>query len=138
VQVRPIIYFEGYCEEAVEFYRRALGAEVLMLMRFSDLPDFEKRTAGPAGAGNKVLHATLRIGAMTLQVSDGNCSGQPSFQGFSLSITVETAAEADRLFAALADGGVVVLPMTETFFSPRYGMVTDRFGVPWKVHVAPE
>jgi PhnB protein len=135
VQVRPILYFEGFCEEAVEFYRQALGAQVLMLMRFKDAPGYDQHAEVAPGAGNKVIHATLLIGDITLQVNDGNCSARPSFEGFSLSITVDQVDEADRLFTALADGGKVTMPMTETFFSPRYGIVVDRFGVSWKIHV---
>ena len=136
MQVRPYLFFEGRCEEAVEFYRTALGAEVLFLMRFKDSPDPQEQSRLPPGAENKVLHATFRIGGITMQASDGRCLGQPSFQGFSLSLTVPDYAEAQRLFAALADGGQVHMPLTETFFSPGFGMVAERFGVSWKVHVA--
>jgi PhnB protein len=126
------LFFEGRCEEAIEFYRSTLGAEVTMLMRFRDSPE-------PAsyGSADKVMHANLRIGETTLLVSDGRCHGRASFQGFALSLTVSTESEAERLFAALGDGGQVQRPMSKTFFSPRFGMVADRFGVLWMVYVAP-
>ncbi len=134
MQVQPYLIFEGRCEEAVEFYRSALGAEVTMLMRFKDSPD--PAMISP-GAESKVMHASLRIGQTTVLVSDGRCEGRPSFQGFSLSLTVPSETEAERLFASLGDGGQVQMPLTKTFFSPRFGMVADRFGVSWMVYVQP-
>ena len=133
-QVQPYLFLEGRCEEAVEFYRRALGAEVTMLMRFKDSPDPDMV---PPGAANKVMHASFRIGETTVLASDGRCEGPPSFQGFALSLTVPSETEVDRLFAALADGGQVQMPLTKTFFSPRFGMIADRFGVSWMIYVAP-
>ena len=132
MQVQPYLFFDGRCDEAIEFYKRALGAEVAMLMRFKDAPD---PAMVPPGAGDKVMHASLRIGAATVLASDGRCGGQPSFQGFALSLIVADEAAADRLFAALGDGGQVQMPLTRTFFSPRFGMVADRFGVSWMVLV---
>jgi PhnB protein len=90
----------------------------------------------PPGSDNKVMHASLRIGETSVMASDGRCTGKPNFQGFSLSLTVSAEAEADRLFAALADGGQVQVPLAKAFFSPRFGMVTDRFGVLWMILVA--
>jgi PhnB protein len=133
--VQPYLFFDGRCEEALEFYRRALGAEVLMLMRFKDSPEPPQPGMCPPGSGEKVMHASFRIGETTLMASDGRCEGKPSFQGFSLSLTVPAEAEAERLFAALADGGQVQMPLTKTFFSARFGMVSDRFGVCWMVLV---
>ena len=134
MQVQPYVFFDGRCEEALEFYRRALGAEVTMLMRYKESPD-------PAmvqpGAENKVMHASLRIGDTTVLASDGQCQGRPSFQGFALSLTVPNEAEAERRFAALGDGGQVQMPLTKTFSSPRFGMVADHFGVSWMIYVAP-
>ena len=130
--VQAYLFFDGRCEEAIGFYRRALGAEVEMMMRFKDSPEPPTPGMHPPGSDNKVMHASLRIG-------DGvrrRCTGMPNFQGFSLSLTVSTEAEADRLFAALADGGQVKVPLAKTFFSPRFGMVTDRFGVLWMILVA--
>jgi PhnB protein len=136
MQVHPYLYFEGRCEEAVDFYRDALGAEVTFLLRFKDNPDPDQRSMVPHGAEDKILHTSFRVGGITVQASDGRCSGQPSFQGFSLSLTVPDYSEAERLFAALAEGGRVEMPLTKTFFSSGFGMVADRFGVTWKVHVA--
>ena len=134
MQVQPYLFFEGRCEEALEFYRGALGAEVTMLMRFKESPD--PGMVAP-GTEDKVMHASFRIGETTVLASDGRCEGQPSFQGFALSLTVPNEAEAERLFAALGDGGQVQMPLTKTFFSPRFGMVADRFGVSWMVYVTP-
>ncbi len=131
--VQPYLCFEGRCEEAVEFYRKALGAEVIILARFKDSPD---PTMCAPGSGEKVMHANLRIGETTLLASDGRCQGRTNFAGFSLSLTVPDEAEAIRLFAALEDGGKVQMPLAKTFFSARFGMVADRFGVPWMIYVA--
>lgn len=134
MQVQPYLFFEGRCEEALEFYRQAAGAEVLTLMRFKDSPD-------PAmvmpGAEAKILHAMFRVGESTLLASDGRCHGSATFQGFALSLTVPDETEAERRFAALSMGGQVVMPLMKTFFSPSFGMLTDRFGVSWMVYVAP-
>ena len=130
--VEPYLFFDGKCEEALDFYRRAIGAEVTALLRWKDSPD--PRMAMP-GAENKVMHARVRIGDTMVMASDGRCQGKPEFQGFALSLTAADTAEADRLFAALGDGGQVQMPLSETFFSPRFGMVADRFGVSWMVYV---
>jgi PhnB protein len=137
MQVEPYLFFDGRCEEAVEFYRRALGAEVTMMMRFKDSPEPPPPGSVPLGSDNKVLHAALRIGGTTIMCSDGEAQGKPKFEGFSLSLTVADEAEAERLFTALADGGQVRMPLTKTFFSPRFGMVADRFGVGWMINMAP-
>ena len=133
MQVQPYLFFEGTCAEALEFYRHALGAEVTMLMRFKDSPD---PAMVPPGAADKVMHAEVRLGESTFLASDGRCQGGAAFQGFAMSLTVADAAEADRLFAALAEGGQVHMPLAATFFSARFGMVADRFGVSWMVYVA--
>jgi PhnB protein len=132
--IQPYLFFNGSCEQAIEFYRKALGADVTALVRFKDSPD---PTMAPAVAGEKILHASLRIGESTVMASDGECQGHASFQGFSLSLSVPNEAEADRVFNALADGGQVKLPLTKTFFSPRFGMLEDRFGVSWMIQAAP-
>ncbi len=134
--VQPYLFFDGKCEDAVEFYRRALGAEVEMMMRFRDCPEPAQPGMVPPGSENKVMHAALRIGDTMVLASDGRCLGQPEFRGFALSLTAADEAEADRLFAALADGGQVQMALSKTFFSPRFGMVADRFGVSWMVYVA--
>ncbi len=136
MQVLPRLVFEGRCEEALEFYRRVLDAEVLMLLHFKDSPEAHAPGMIPPGSESKVMHATFRIGATTLQASDGRCTGRSNFQGFWLSLTMPNEADVARRFASLADGGQVQMPLTKTFFSPRFGMVTDRFGVPWFIYVA--
>jgi len=135
MQIQPYLTFEGRCEEALEFYKKALGAEVTALMRFKDSPD--PGMCAP-GAGDKVMHSAFRIGDSTVMASDGRCVGNPAFQGFALSINARNGAEAERLFAALAEGGQVQMPLGKTFFSPSFGMVADRFGVAWMVIVLPE
>jgi PhnB protein len=131
MQVQPYLFFEGRCDEAVEFYRKAVGAKVNMLMRFKDSPD----PAMAHGNPDKVMHASLQIGDSMVLVSDGDARGQPSFHGFSLSLTAADDAEAKRLFEALSEGGQVRLPLTKTFFASSFGMVADRFGVGWMVYV---
>jgi PhnB protein len=133
--VEPYLFFEGRCEEAIEFYRKALGAEVMMLMRFKDSPEPPQPGACGPMPPEKIMHASLRIGTNTLMVSDGRCQGKPGFQGFGLSIRVSSEVEADRVFAALAEGGMVIMPLSKTFFSPRFGMISDRFGVTWMIIV---
>ena len=131
--VQSYLFFDGRCEEALEFYRKTLGAEVTMLMRFKDSPEPQQPGMVPPGSENKVMHASFRIGETTVMASDGRCLGKPNFQGFALSLTVANDAEAERAFAALRDGGQVQMPLTKTFFSSRFGMVADRFGVSWMV-----
>ncbi len=132
MQVQPYLFLDGRCEEAIAFYRQALGAEVTMLSRFKDSPE---QGMVPPGAADRIMHASLRIGDTTVLASDGRCQGNPSFQGFSLSLVAGDVAEAERMFTALADGGQVQMPLSQTFFSPRFGMVADRFGVTWMVIV---
>jgi PhnB protein len=138
MQVKPYLFFDGRCEEAIDFYKSVLGAEVLMLMRFKESPDPPPPGVVPPGSEDKVMHSCLKIGDSEVMASDGTCGGQESFKGFSLSLNARDAAEADRLFAALAEGGQVQMPLAKTFFSPRFGMVADRFGVSWMVVVAAE
>jgi PhnB protein len=133
--IEPYLFFEGRCEEAVEFYKKALGAEVLMLMRFKDSPDPNACGDVP---GDKIMHASLRIGGSNIMASDGRCDEPMRFEGFSLSLAVNTDAEADKFFNALTEGGKVIMPLTKTFWSPRFGMVTDKFGVMWMVNVIAE
>lgn len=135
-QVQPYLFFDGKCEEALEFYKSALGAKVDMMMRFKDNP--EPQASGPgcaAGSEDKVMHAAFRVGETLIMASDGMAGGKPEFKGFSLSVTAKDAADADRLFAALGKGGQVQMPLGKTFFSPRFGMVADKFGVGWMVIV---
>ncbi|HEV2220115.1 MAG TPA: VOC family protein [Casimicrobiaceae bacterium] len=134
MQIQPYLFFDGRCEEAIEFYRRALGAEVTMLMRNKDNPEPPQAGMVPPGSENKVMHANLRIGDSVVLASDGHCQGKPEFRGFSLTIVAPDIATADRMFKALTDGGHVQMPLAKTFFSPRFGMVTDRFGVSWMIY----
>ena len=131
MKVEPYLFFNGRCEEAIGFYRKALGAEVSMLMRYKDMP--KGQGAAPPGADEKVMHATLKIGDATVMASDGRCEGTTQFQGFALSLPARDNAEAQRLFGALSDGGTVQMPLGPTFFASSFGMVADRFGVTWMV-----
>ena len=132
MHVQPYLMFDGRCEEALDFYKRAIGAETEMLMRWKDSPD--KSMCSP-GNDEKVMHSQFKVGDTTIMASDGRCTGKPEFQGFALTLSARDEAEADRLFNALADGGQVQMPMARTFFSPRFGMVGDKFGVGWMVIV---
>jgi PhnB protein len=132
-KVQPYLFFNGQCEEAIEFYKKAVGAKVDMLMRFKESPDPMPAEMCPPGSDDKVLHASLRIGDTVVMASDGMAGGKPDFKGFSLSVSAADEAEADRLFGALGKGGSVTMPLGKTFFSPRFGMVTDKFGVGWMV-----
>ena len=132
-QVQPYLFFDGRCEEAIEFYKVTLGAKVEGLMRFKDSPDpVPPGMCGP-NSDDKVMHSAFRIGDTLIMASDGMAGGKPEFKGFSLSVNAADAAEADRMFAALGKGGSVTMPLGKTFFSPRFGMVTDKFGISWMV-----
>lgn len=130
--VQPYLFFNGRCDEAIEFYQKALGAEVMMLMRFKQAPD--QSMVKPETA-EKVMHARLRIGDAIVLISDGMCAGESKFEGFSLTLSLGSVEEVDRRFNALADGGQVRMPLDKTFFSPRFGMLVDKFGVGWIVLV---
>jgi len=134
--IEPYLFFNGNCQEAIEFYKKALGAEVLLLMRYKESPEAPPPGMVPPNWDDKIMHTSLRIGNANLMASDG-CSEGANFQGFSLSLSVADEAEAKRVFAALNDGGQVQMPLTKTFWSPCFGMVADRFGVGWMVTVAP-
>ena len=131
--VQPYLFFDGRTEEAIEFYRKALGAKVEMLMRFKEAPEAPPPGAVPPGSENKVMHASFQIGDTVLMASDGGCSNQTSFKGFALSLTAPDQAQAERMFSALSDGGKVEMPLGKTFFAQCFGMVSDRFGVSWMV-----
>src|SRR5690349_14473968 len=126
----PYLFFDGRAQEAIDFYQRALGAQVQMVMRFKDNPSPEHN---PPGSADKVMHSCVTIGGGPVMISDGNCAGRPAFQGFSLSYDAKDEADAERRFQALADGGQVQMPLGETFFAKSFGMVADRFGVSWMV-----
>jgi PhnB protein len=135
--IQPYLFFNGSCEQAIEFYRKAGGAEVEMMMRFKESPEPPPPGTVPPGFENKIQHASFRIGQTTVMASDGDSTDKASFQGSSLSLSVPNEAEADRAFNALADAGQVKMPLTKTFWSPRFGMVEDRFGIGWMIAVAP-
>ena len=134
--IQPYLFFDGKCEEAIEFYKKALGADVKMLMRFKDSPEPPKPGCTPSDM-NKVMHAQFQIGETVVMASDGRATGNPKFEGFALSLTVKTEAEADKTFNALANGGKIEMPLAKTFFSARFGMVEDKFGVFWMILVTP-
>jgi PhnB protein len=132
--IQPYLLFGGRCEEALEFYRRAVGAEIDLMLRYDQSPQPMPAEKLPPGFEKKVMHSTFRIGTSTLMASDG--AGESGvFAGFALTIGVSSKEDADRFFTALAQGGTVTMPLTETFWSPRFGMLKDRFGVAWMISV---
>jgi len=133
---QPYLFFNGRCEEAIDFYRQAVGAQVNMLMRYKDSPEPPPPGQMPPGTENKIMHGEIRIGESVLMLSDGHCTGQLAFEGFSLAISAADLASAEKIFGALSAGGQVRMPMTKTFFSPGFGMLADKFGVGWMVMVA--
>ncbi|WP_027135571.1 VOC family protein [Geminicoccus roseus] len=135
MQLTPYLFFNGRCEEAAKFYQQVLGAEVTMMMRFKESPEAGQPGSIPEGSEDKIMHMAMRIGENTLMASDGCCAGQTSFQGMSLSLEMADEALAERSFAALAEDGQVQMPMSSTFFARRFGIVADRFGVSWMIHV---
>jgi len=132
MSVQPYLFFDGKCDEALTFYMRAVGAEPKMLMRFKEAPD---QSMVSPGSADKVMHAQVQIGDATVLMSDGRCTGKTDFKGFALTISAKSENEADKTFDALAAGGQVTMPMSKTFFSQRFGMLTDKFGVQWMVIV---
>ena len=131
--VQPYLFFNGRCEEALNFYRDAVGADTQIVMRVGDSP--EPPPGMQPGSENKVMHATCRIGQTSFMASDGRCEGAPKFEGFSLAISVPNESEADRMFNALGQGGKIEMPMMKTFWAPKFGMLEDKFGVGWMVSV---
>jgi len=138
MKAEPYLFFEGRCEEALQFYTKALGAKVGMVMKYKDAPEQPPEGMLAPGSENKIMHSEFHIGETRLFASDGGCTGGTKFEGFTLSLPVKTAAEVDTLFNALAEGGQVTMPLGQTFFSPRFGMVQDKFGVGWMVIVEQE
>ena len=132
MNLQPYLFFEGRTEEAIDFYKKAVGAKIEMLMHWKDCPD--KNACTPQNA-DKIMHAAVTIGDSRVLMSDGNCQGKPDFKGFSLTISAKSEAEADKFFDALSAGGEVRQPMVKTFFSPKVGMCADKFGVGWMVLV---
>jgi PhnB protein len=135
--VTPYLFLDGRCEEAIEFYKKTLGAKVEMMMRFKESPEPPQPGMCPPNSDEKIMHACMRIADTAVMASDGRCSGAPKFEGFALSLNARDERDADRMFAALADGGKVQMPLMKTFFSPRFGMVADKFGVGWMIMVEP-
>ena len=135
MSVTPYLFFDGRCEEAIEFYKKTLGAEVGMMMRFKEAPEPHQPGMCPPGSENKIMHASLRIDGASIMASDGRAQGNPKFEGFALSISPKDEADAERVFKALADGGQVQMPLGKTFFAKSFGMVADRFGVGWMIIV---
>lgn len=136
--VEPYLFFEGRCEEALRFYEKALGAKIGMVMKYKDSPDKPPEGMLPPNSGEKVMHSEMQVGESRVFCSDGGCTGKSTSGDFSLSLCVKTTEEVDKLFNALADGGQVTMPPVQTFFSPRFGMVQDKFGVNWMVLVEHE
>ena len=132
MEVQAYLFFEGRCQEAIDFYRAVLGAEAVMQMAFKDSP---VPTSQPAQSDDKVMHACVKIGDSQIFMSDGMCGGAPSFQGFSLSLLLKDDAEAARIFTALGEGGSVTMPLGKTFFASSFGMLKDKFGIGWMVMV---
>jgi PhnB protein len=132
--ITPYLTFGGRCEEALAFYREALGAEVEMLMRFDESPEPTPPGMLQPGFEKKVMHASFSVRGVRLMASDG-CDDKSKFDGFRLALSVPTEADAGKAFAALAAGGTVQMPLTKTFWSPCFGMVTDKFGLGWMVSV---
>ena len=135
MNVQPYLNFDGRCEEALEFYKKAIGAKVDLLMRIKENPDPVPFGTMPPGTDDKIMHASFRVGDTHVMAADGYAQGKAKFEGFSLSIDAASEAEANRLFDALAEGGKVQVPLAKTFFSPSFGMVADKFGVSWMVIV---
>jgi PhnB protein len=132
---QPYLNFDGRCEEALNFYRQAIGAETTMLLRMKDSPEPCDPSMMPPGSENKVMHCSFKIGESTLMASDCSCAGTTKFEGFSISLTAADPDHAAKLFAALSDGGQVQMPLGKTFFSPSFGVLVDRFGLSWMVYV---
>jgi PhnB protein len=135
MNVQPYLNFDGRCEEALEFYKKAIGAKIDMMLRIKENPDPTPFGKMPPGTDDKIMHSTFRVGDTHVMAADGYAQGKAKFEGFSLSIDAATEAEASRLFNALAEGGQVQMPLGKTFFSPSFGMVADKFGVSWMVIV---
>lgn len=136
MKIDPYLFFDGRCEEAIEFYKQALGAKPEFVMRYAESPEPPPPGMLPPGSAQKIMHASVHIGGALVMMSDGRCGGDTAFKGFALSLDCPDADQAREAFAALADGGQVTMPLAKTFWAPLFGMVTDRFGVGWMVGVS--
>lgn len=134
MKIQAYVSFNGRCEEALEFYKTSLGAQVTSLVRWKDHPDQGMKT--PPGYAEKIMNAAFRIGDTDLMADDGMGEKLPEFKGMTLAIEVADDAEAQRVFAALGVGGTVSMPLMKTFWTSSFGMLTDKFSVPWMVNVA--
>lgn len=132
--IQPYLFFEGRAEEALAFYGKVLGAKSEMVMKYKEMPDPQPGSIPPGGE-NKIMHMSFRIGDATIMGSDGHCSGSPKFGGFALTYNAKDAAEAERVFKSLSEGGEVRMPLCKTFFSPAFGMLADKFGLGWMIIV---
>ena len=135
--IQPYLFFGGRCQEAINFYSKTLGARVEMIMRYKESPEPPPPGMLQAGFEDKIMHATIQIGETVVMVSDG-CDDKSGFEGFRLSLALPTEADARRVFDGLTDGGEVQMPLTKTFWSECFGMVTDRFGLGWMITVIAE
>jgi len=131
--IQPYLNFDGRTEEAIEFYKKAAGADVQMIMRFSDSPQPVDPNMVPPGNADKIMHSAFKIGDSLIMAADCECKGKPNFQGISLALNTASDDEANRLFTALSDGGQVHQPLIKTFFASSFGVVQDRFGVSWMI-----
>ena len=139
MQVQPYLFFDGRCEEALAFYGRAVGAQVQNLIRFKESPQPTEGCGPDEPNGEKIMHASMKVGDSLVNLSDGECRGQPDFRGFSLVLNVKDSDEAKRSFEALLEGGGETnMPLSETFFASSFGMLRDRFGVNWMVMSPPK
>ena len=137
MSLQPYLFFDGLLEEALDFYKRAVGAEVQMLMRNKDAPEPPQSGTAPATSAEKILHAAFKVGDALILASDGECKGKPDFRGFALALSFSDAVAVERAFNALASGGRVSMPLAKTFFSESFGMLVDRFGVHWMLMLSP-
>ena len=133
MKVQAYVTFDGRCEEALEFYKKSIGAVVTGLMRWKDSQDKDMR--GPPGYEEKIMNASFRIGETELMADDGMGEKPAEFKGMTLAIEVADDAEAKRVFTALGEGGSITMPLMKTFWTSSFGMLTDKFGVPWMVNV---
>ncbi|MDK2125704.1 VOC family protein [Parachitinimonas caeni] len=132
MQVQPYLIFNGRCAEAIEFYKKAVDAQILFQMQYKDAPD---QAHVPPGSGEKMMHVSFKIGESVLMAADGQEDAPAAMEGCSLSISVETTTDADRVFQALAAGGTITMPLTKTFWSEAFGMLVDKFGISWMINV---
>lgn len=126
----PYLFFKGNCAEALAYYQQTIGATLSNVMLNKDAPNAEARMPGP---DNMVMNAFLHIGQSTLMASDSPAEWYDKPKGFRVYLETDSAADADRIFAAFAEGGEVAMPLSATFWAELFGMVTDKFGTPWMV-----